>query len=139
MSSSDGHRPGLAHRLLDTTKVPQDVRVSYYLWVLDVALSIISALYVVFMGGAPALAAVIAFIVAMLLAALYLYCAVRMKEGRPWARMVLTILASLSAIALLGSLVQGMFGLSMLGPIIAVFAAVLMWSRNANPWFRQQL
>ncbi|GAB3255598.1 hypothetical protein GCM10027562_17420 [Arthrobacter pigmenti] len=138
MSSSDGHRPSLAHRLVDTSRVPQDVRVSYYLWVLDVVLSIISALYVVFVGGGPVIAGVIGFVFALLLAVLYLYCAVRMKEGRPWARMVLTLLASLSAIALIGSIVQGMFGLSLLGPIIAVFAAVLMWSRNANPWFRQR-
>lgn len=136
MSPSD--RPPLARRLTDTTNLPQDLRVSYHLWILTVLLSLMSAIYVVFAGGRPAMASLVGFVVALLLAALYLYCALRMKEGTPWARMVLSVLASLSAIAVIGSIIQGIFGLSLLGSIVAVIAALLMWTRNANPWFRQR-
>lgn len=136
MSTPQNSKPSLTQRLLDTDRLPQDVKMSYLLWIIGAALSVIAALFVSFDATGGFIASIIGLLFALLLAGLYVYCALRMKEGAGWARMVLTVLASLSAMAIVVNLLTGNFGFALLGPFIAVIATVLMWSKNANPWFR---
>ncbi len=136
MSTPETPKPSLTQRLLDTNRVPQDVKMSYMLWIIGAALSVIAALFVAFGASGGFAASIIGLLLALALAGLYVYCALRMKEGAGWARMVLTLLASLSAMAIVVNFLSGNFGFALLGPFIAVIATILMWSKNANPWFR---
>lgn len=136
MSTSDNRKPSLPQRLTATEHLPQDIKISYLLWVIGAVLSVVAAGFIAFSSGTGTGAGAVALLLALLLASLYVYLALRMKEGASWARMVLTVFTSLSAMAIIVSIVTGNFGFSLLGPIIAVIATILMWSRNANPWFR---
>ncbi|WP_051441654.1 hypothetical protein [Arthrobacter sp. H14] len=137
MSTSDNPKPSLTQRLVNTEGIPQDVKMSYLLWVIGAFLSIVAAAFILISPSTPLGVGIIGLLFALLFAGLYIYFALRMKEGAAWARMVLTVLASLSAAGIVVNMLSGNFGFNLLGPIIAVIATILMWSRNARPWFNR--
>lgn len=77
---------------------------------------------------------VVATVIAVVIALLYVLFAVKARAGRNWARIVLAIIAVLELI----SLVSARGGSTLLGyasEIIAVVAAVLLFAGKANEYF----
>jgi hypothetical protein len=61
-------------------------------------------------------------------------CALLMRGGRNWARVVLTVVGSLSVLFLIGPVVTPLQALFQL--LLVVGAIVMMFQRPANEWFR---
>lgn len=77
----------------------------------------------------------------LLLLALELLFIFKMRAGRNWARIVLTVLAGISVVGALLGLGQPQPALvtitSVLSLLLLIGAVVLMYVRNANPWFQR--
>ena len=76
-------------------------------------------------------------LVALALAAAQVILAMKMKEGREWARFALTIVAGVSLLLAIinASAADGRGGGSWPGFIISLVATVLMWLPNSQAWF----
>ncbi|SHE48576.1 hypothetical protein [Streptoalloteichus hindustanus] len=133
---------------------PVEVQISFWTWVASALLSFLAP--VVLAGSrdemaratreaSPTLTAeqvdagvslVIAFtaVVAVVVAALYLLFAVKMRAGRNWARITLTVLTALGVLFLL----TGPTWASVLSSLVSVAAVVLMFLPNANAYFQAQ-
>ncbi|MDQ0031162.1 hypothetical protein [Arthrobacter bambusae] len=128
----------IAQRFRDTTGVPQQLTISYWLWVAAAALGIVlgivnvavigSQLGAIFVG-----AAITGLIIGIIFSAFYIFCAIRLKEGARWARIVLTVLGALALIGLFAQLATG--NLSFIGSAVAVAATVLMWLPESRKHF----
>lgn len=129
----------IAQRFRDTTGVPQQLTISYWLWVaaavLGVLLGIVNIAVIAGQyGGIFVGAAITGLIIGIILAAFYVFCAIRLKEGARWARIVLTVLGALAVIGLFSQLIVG--NLSFIGSAAAVAAAILMWLPESQKHFR---
>ncbi|MGV8967623.1 MAG: hypothetical protein ACOH2F_15250 [Cellulomonas sp.] len=85
---------------------------------------------------------VIALVVTLIMLGLQILFVFKMKAGRGWARIVLTVLGALSAISTLMSLSGGItvstaFSVISLGLVVA--AVILMFRPAANPYFSKQI
>jgi hypothetical protein len=76
---------------------------------------------------------VAAAVIAVIFAALYLLFAFKLKAGRNWARIVLTIIAVLALLSLLFGGVGSVLGY--IGELAAVIAAVLSYLPVSNAYF----
>jgi len=128
----------IAQRFQDTTGVPQQLKVSYWLWIgaaaLGVVLGIVNiAIIAGQFGGIFVGAAVTGLIIGLVFAAFYVFCAIRLKEGARWARIVLTVLGALAVIGLFSQMLTG--NLSFIGSAVAVAAAVFMWLPESQKHF----
>lgn len=77
-------------------------------------------------------------VLAVLFAAAILVCAIFMRRGRNWARIVLAVLGGLLALFALVSLVGGTVSAvvqSLLTLVVVIAALVLMFTEPANTWF----
>jgi hypothetical protein len=75
-------------------------------------------------------------LVALAIAAAQIVLVLRMKEGKEWARLALTIVAGVSLVlAVIGGSVGGGIGNNWLGFLISAAATVLMWVPNSQAWF----
>ena len=129
----------IGQRLTDTQGVPQQLVLSYWLWVAAAALGIVFSLVSIFtysgaFGGMMMGAGVGGFIFQLIFAALYVFIAIRLKEGARWARLVLSILGGLAMIGVLGNLI--FLNLSFIGSAAAVAAAVMMWLPQSQEHFK---
>ncbi|MEC3979700.1 hypothetical protein [Amycolatopsis sp. H20-H5] len=76
---------------------------------------------------------VLALVFAVIFAGLYLLFAFKLKAGRNWARIVLTVLAALALLSLLFG--AGGTWLAYIGEIAAVAGAVFSYLPNASAYF----
>lgn len=68
---------------------------------------------------------------------LWIFFGVKMRAGRNWARIVLTVFAAISIVANLVAAVTGPTPiLSALGVVATAAVIVLMYRPAANPYFR---
>jgi hypothetical protein len=116
----------IGQRLTDTRGVPQQLVVSYWLWIAAAALGIVFSLM---MGGGVG-----GFIFELIFAALYVFIAIRLKEGARWARLVLSILGGLAVIGFLANLI--FMNPSTVGSAAAVAAAIMMWLPQSREHFK---
>lgn len=128
----------LGQRLSNTQGVPQQLVISYWLWIAAAALGVLLSLINIFaltntLGGVMVGAGIATLILSLIFAALYIFIAIRLKEGARWARLVLSILGGLAAIGLLTQLAAG--NLSSIGSAVAVAAAILMWLPQSREHF----
>ncbi|WP_426299563.1 hypothetical protein [Arthrobacter sp. R-11] len=128
----------IAQRFRDTTGVPQQLTLSYWLWVGAAVLGVLSSLINIFIlrgyfGELLIGTSIGSFILSLIFAALYIFIAIRLKEGARWARLVLSILAGLAVISLLLQLVT--LNLGFIGSAVAVAAGVLMWLPESQKHF----
>jgi hypothetical protein len=74
----------------------------------------------------------VALVIALVIAALYVFFAFKLKAGRNWARIVLTIIAVLALLSLL--LGRGGSILSFVGEVAAVIGAVLSYMPQSSAY-----
>ena len=76
-------------------------------------------------------------LVALALSTAQIILAMKMKEGREWARFALTIVAGISLVlaVLSAGVADGRAGGSWPGFVISLVATVLMWLPNSQAWF----
>lgn len=131
--------------LFSVTGLPTELKVSYWIWLIGGMLGVLGGLFGV-LGSlalfvvAPGLAAVVLLLVlvALALAAAQIILVLKMKEGKEWARLALTIVAGVSLVlAVIGGSVGGGSGIgnNWLGFLISAAATVLMWLPNSQAWF----
>jgi hypothetical protein len=134
-----------------TTRVaPIEVKTSFWLWLVEVVISIVMGIIVIAVGSAApdvlkaadgsemvatisAGVAGAAVIIGGLLRGLF---AVFMLRGRNWARIVLTVLGLLGAILGLVQIAQSGW-LVIVAAIVALAAVILMFVGKANAYFRK--
>jgi hypothetical protein len=121
----------IKERLTNTQGVPQQLVISYWLWVAAAVLGVVVSL--VAMVSSPVVGG-LGLIFSLIFAALYIFIAIRLKEGARWARLVLSILGGLSVAALPFQLIGG--GLGLIGSAATIAAAIMMWMPQAREHFR---
>ncbi|PYH02114.1 hypothetical protein CVV67_01340 [Arthrobacter stackebrandtii] len=121
--------------LFRTDGLPQLLKVSYFLWLATAALWLFFTFFgfigSLFMLGSrywrgDAVMGIITSIIAAALIAAVVVCAMKLKEGKQWARM------ALSAIVLIGFVLMALGSNG--GSLLGVAAAVLMWLPESTAW-----
>jgi hypothetical protein len=128
--------------------LPTELKVSYWIWLIGGMLGVLGTFFgllatLALFTVAPGLAAIVLLLVliALALAAAQIVLALKMKEGKEWARLALTVVAGVSLVlALLSGSVGGGtvgegIGNNWLGFLISAAATVLMWLPNSQAWF----
>ena len=124
--------------------MPTELKVSYWIWLIGGLLGLLGGIIGLFgsfvlVAFAPAIGLLVLLlvIVALALATAQIILAMKMKEGREWARFALTILVGISLVlALISSgVADGRAGGNLPGFLISLVATVLMWLPNAQAWF----
>ncbi|BCW72646.1 hypothetical protein [Arthrobacter sp. NicSoilB8] len=144
---SDALPAGGLSGMFKVTAMPTELKISYWIWVIGGFLGLLGGIIGLFgsfvlIAFAPAIGLLVLLLVlvAFALATAQIILAMKMKEGREWARLALTILAGLSLLLALISagVVEGRGGGSVPGFIISLVATVLMWLPNSQAWFAAQ-
>lgn len=123
--------------------LPTELKVSYWIWLVGGMLGVLGTFFgllatLALFTVAPGLAAVLLILVllALALAVAQIVLALKMKEGREWARLALTIVAGITLVlAFIGGSVGEGIGNNWLGFLISAAATVLMWLPNSQAWF----
>lgn len=124
------------------------MKVSYFIWVISGLLGLLFGLIAFFaliaaFAFAPGLAAfaLVLLLISLAVAAAQVILAMKMKEGKEWARLALTVLAAVSLLlAVFGSINMGGpsagLGSNWFGFTVSLVAVVLMWLPNSQLWFK---
>lgn len=130
--------------MFSVTSMPTELKVSYWIWLIGGLLGLLAGVVGVFgsfvlFAFVPAVGLVVLLLVlaALAIAAAQIILAMKMKEGREWARFALTIVAGISLVLLIinSSAVDGRGGGNWLSFLVSLAATVLMWMPNAQAWF----
>jgi hypothetical protein len=130
--------------MFTVTGMPTELKVSYWIWLIGGLLGLLGGVIGLF--GSFVLIAIVPplgllvlvlVLVALVLAAAQVILAMKMKEGREWARFALTIVAGISLVLAIinASAADGRGGGNWPSFIISLAAAVLMWLPNPQAWF----
>ncbi|MEO3934365.1 hypothetical protein WMO79_16335 [Micrococcaceae bacterium Sec7.4] len=130
--------------MFTVTWLPTELKVSYWIWLIGGLLGLLGGVIGLFgsfvlLAVVPGLGFVVLLLVlvALALAAAQVILAMKMKEGREWARFALTIVAGISLLlaVLNTSAAEGRGGGSWPSFIVSLAAAALMWMPNSQAWF----
>lgn len=128
--------------------VPTTVRASFWLWIASVVISVIAAIVALTsdrymmanVGGNAEIAQAVApwaLIGGVVLGGgLRVLFAVFLLRGKNWARIVLLIIAIITALAGIGTLLSGDI-FAILALVVTIVAAVLMYVSASNAYFRR--
>ena len=134
--------------VLSRAAVPTPVRASFWLWIASVVSSLIAAIVAlssgqyaaVDIGGNADVARAVApwslLGGAILGGALRVLFAVFLLRGKNWARIVLLIIAIITALAGIGTVLSGNI-FAILALLVTIVAAVLMYVSSSNAYFRR--
>ena len=144
MSNFDSTRPrnGFAG-MFSVAGLPTELKVSFWIWFVGGILGLLGGLLgmlasLVLFAAAPGAAALVLLL--MLLAAAVgaaqIVFALKMKEGRQWARLALTVLTGVTLVLALVNLAMRVGqGGNWAGFLISLAATVLLWLPNSQAWF----
>jgi hypothetical protein len=129
--------------MFSVTGMPTELKVSYWVWLIGGILGLLGGVIGLFgsfvlFAFAPGVGLVVLLLVlvALTLAASQIVLAMKMKEGREWARFALTILAGASLLlSIVSAGAMDGRGSGWPGFIISLAATVLMWLPNSQAWF----
>lgn len=130
--------------MFTVTWLPTELKVAYWIWLIGGLLGLLGGVIGLFgsfvlLAVAPGLGFVVLLLVlvALALAAAQVILAMKMKEGREWARFALTIVAGISLLLAIlnASAADGRGGGSWPSFVISLVATVLMWLPNSQAWF----
>ncbi len=134
--------------MFKTQGLPTELKVSYFIWVISGLLGLLFGVIgffaiVALFAFAPGIAAILLIILllTLALAAAQMILAMKMKEGKEWARLALTIVAAASLLltifsaASAGGSSTGL-GSNWFGFLVSAVAVVLMWLPNSQLWFK---
>lgn len=132
--------------MFSVTQMPTELKVSYWVWLIGGLLGLLGGVIGLFgsfvlLAFAPGLGVVVLLLVlvALALAVAQIILAMKMKEGREWARFALTIVAGISLLlSIVSASAADGRGNSWPGFIISLAATVLMWLPNSQAWFVSQ-
>lgn len=130
--------------MFTATGMPTELTVSYWIWLISGLLGLLGGVIglfgsiVIFLirPGLGVLVLLLA-LAALALAAAQVVLAMKMKEGREWARFALTVVAGISLVLAMlnASVADGRGGGNWPGFLISLAAVVLMWMPNSQAWF----
>jgi uncharacterized protein (DUF983 family) len=80
-------------------------------------------------------AVVVAVVISVIIAGLYLLFAFKLRAGRNWARIVLTVIAAIDLLSLISITRQGGSPISYIGALAAIAGCVLSYLPNASAYF----
>lgn len=144
MSNSEnaGSRSGFP-AIFSVAGLPTELKVSFWIWFLGGILGLLGGLLgmlasLTLFAAAPA--AALGVLVLMLLAATVgtaqIIFALRMKEGKQWARLALTVLTAATLVLALANLAMRVGqGGNWAGFLISLAATVLLWLPRSQAWF----
>ena len=124
--------------------MPTELKVSYWIWLIGGLLGLLGGVIGLFgsfvllvMAPGLGLVVLVLVLVALALAAAQVILAMKMKEGREWARFALTIVAGISFLLTIinVSAADGRGGGSWPSFLISLVATVLMWLPKSQEWF----
>jgi hypothetical protein len=130
--------------MFTVTWLPTELKVAYWIWLIGGLLGLLGGVIGLFgsfvlLAVAPGLGLIVLLLVlvALALAAAQVILAMKMKEGREWARFALTIVAGISLLLAIlnASAADGRGGGSWPSFVISLVATVLMWLPNSQAWF----
>ncbi|MFE5838476.1 hypothetical protein [Arthrobacter sp. NPDC056493] len=129
--------------LFDVTGLPTELKVSYWIWVIGGLLGLLGGVIglfgvLVLFAILPGVAILVFLLVlvALAVAAAEIVLALKLKEGKEWARLALTIVAGVSLLLAIvsSSFPAGQDG-NWLGFLVSLVATALMWVPNSQNWF----
>ena len=124
--------------------MPTELKVSYWIWLIGGLLGLLGGLFGLFgsfvlftLAPEIAVGVLLLVLIALVMAAAQIVFAMKMKEGKEWARLALTVIAGISLILSIaaGAIANGQ-GNNWFGFVISVVATVLMWLPNSQAWFK---
>lgn len=125
--------------IFKTGNLPQLLKISYIMWLVTAGIWLFFTFFA-FIGSLFLLATrtyrgdgvkgIIAAIISVVLIAAIVICAMKLKEGKQWARM------ALSAIVVVGFLLMFLGGTG--GGLLGVVAAILMWLPESTAWLNSR-
>ncbi len=124
--------------------MPIELKVSYWIWLIGGLLGLLGGLLglfgsIVLFTLAPGIAVVVLLLVliALVVAAAQIVFAMKMKEGKEWARLGLTVIAGVSLILSIvgGAMANGQSN-NWFSFVISLIATILMWLPNSQAWFK---
>lgn len=129
--------------LFDVSGLPTELKVSYLIWVIGGLLGLLGGVIGLFgvlvlfaMIPGVAILVLLLVLVALALAAAEIVLAMKLKEGKEWARLALTIAAGASLLlAIAGSSFRSGQDGNWLGFLVSLVATALMWVPNSQNWF----
>lgn len=129
--------------IFNVTGLPTELKVSYWIWVIGGLLGLLGgviglfgALVLIAIVPAVALLVFVLVVVALVLSGAQIVLAMKMKEGREWARLALTIIAGVALLqSIISSSIVGGQGANWFGFLTSLVATILMWVPTSQSWF----
>ncbi|MBT1585302.1 MULTISPECIES: hypothetical protein [Curtobacterium] len=130
--------------MASTSSRPTSVTVSFVIWLVVVLANILQGIIGLVSGGSSSAAQDVGTaplvggaIFAFILAVIELIIVFKMRDGRNWARIVLTVLAVLQLIGVGVGAASGGNAFGWIGGVAVLIATILMYVGGANGYFRR--
>ncbi|MBF4608943.1 hypothetical protein [Curtobacterium sp. VKM Ac-1393] len=131
--------------MANTNSRPTSVTVSFVIWLVVVLANILQGIISLTSGSSSDVASSVGTapliggaIFAFILAVIELIIVFKMRDGRNWARIVLTVLAILQVIGVGVGAASGGNAFGWIGGVAVLVATILMYVGGANGYFRRR-